>query len=78
MSQRSRRRMSIENMPGSLPGSLGSHGEFGYGDEEEGDAEADDEEYHGGDTPQDEEQAAEEAFDDDLFATGEMQNVPFL
>ncbi|TDL29651.1 LNS2-domain-containing protein [Rickenella mellea] len=79
MDRTARRRMSIENMPGSLPGSLGSHGEFGYGDEEEeGDAEGDDEEYDGGETPQDEEQAAEEAFDDDLFATGEMQNVPFL
>ena len=40
------------------------------------DGEGDEEHYDGG--PEDPEEAAEEGFDDDLLATGEMENVPYL
>ncbi|TCD69995.1 hypothetical protein EIP91_005245 [Steccherinum ochraceum] len=65
------RTRSMSSMPGSLPGSPspGSDDEmeFGEGEGEEG------AEYDGY-----EEEAAEEAFDEDLLATGEMENIPFL
>ncbi|PCH40827.1 LNS2-domain-containing protein [Wolfiporia cocos MD-104 SS10] len=70
--QKKRKWKRRESMPGSLPGSDGSasddepHFEV-YDDGGEY-------EYHG----QSEEQAAEEAFDEDFLATGEMENVPFL
>ncbi|OBZ70054.1 hypothetical protein A0H81_09611 [Grifola frondosa] len=63
-------------MPGSLPGSLGA----GSGSDDDmhfGVDDDDDEERYGYDG-EDEEEAAEEAFDEDLLATGEMENVPFL
>lgn len=47
--------------------------EVGYGYEGEGEGEGE-----GEDCPENEEEAAEEAFDEDFFATGEMKNVPFL
>lgn len=71
------RRRSITSMPGTLDES-----HFGMDDDEEDEdedeeAQDDDEgDYDGeGETP---EEKAEEAFDDDLLAAGEMQNVPFL
>ena len=66
------RRRSISSMPGSLPGSH-SDDDMDFEDEDE---EGYDEEY--GYEGENEEEAAEEAFDDDLLATGEMANVPFL
>lgn len=69
------RTRSMESMPGSLPGSRTS-----LGDDDEGeDLEfgAGDEAYEGEDEDVNEE-AAEQAFDEDLLAAGEMENVPFL
>lgn len=71
LEQQKRRRQRRDSMPGSLPGSDGS---------------ASDEELHfgvddGGDSGYDGErevEAAEEAFDEDLLAAGEMEKVPFL
>lgn len=72
--RRRERRRSITSMPGSLPGSSSSDEErFGQSEEDEEDEE-DDYGYEGGN----EEEVAEEAFDEDLLAAGEMQNVPFL
>ena len=71
------RTRSMESMPGSLPGSRTSL------DDEEGEEEEDlefgagDEAYEGEDEDVNEE-AAEQAFDEDLLAAGEMENVPFL
>lgn len=67
------RSTSISSMPGSLDD---MHFEL---DDEEGEGEG--EEGKEGEYMYDgenEEEAAEEAFDEDFFATGEMQNVPFL
>ncbi|KAI0057546.1 LNS2-domain-containing protein [Artomyces pyxidatus] len=69
---RRRRRRSRTSMPGSLPGSRASLSddedlEFGSAG---GGGEGGDHEH--------EEEVAELAFDEDLFAAGEMQNVPFL
>ncbi|TFY76783.1 hypothetical protein EWM64_g7229 [Hericium alpestre] len=64
------RKRSMESMPGSLPGSRPSFSE----DEEE--LEFGHEDGYGHEAIN--EEAAEHAFDEDLFATGEMQNVPFL
>ncbi|KAG1735433.1 Lipin/Ned1/Smp2-domain-containing protein [Suillus lakei] len=64
------RSTSMTSMPGSLDdGEFGVHG----GDEEGGYGY--DGEVEGGEN---EEEAAEEAFDEDFLATGEMKNVPFL
>ena len=65
----------MESMPGSLPGSRTSLDD----DEGEEDLEfgAGDEAYEGEDEDVNEE-AAEQAFDEDLLAAGEMENVPFL
>ena len=71
---RRRRSTSVASMPGSLDdddlhfGMDEEEGEEGEG--HEGDGEDDGGEY--------EEEAAEEAFDEDFLATGEMKNVPFL
>ncbi|GJE84370.1 LNS2-domain-containing protein [Phanerochaete sordida] len=71
--RRRERRRSVSSMPGSLPGSSSSDEErFGEDEDEE---EHDDYGYEGGN---EEEEVAEEAFDEDLLAAGEMQNVPFL
>ncbi|KAA1473419.1 LNS2-domain-containing protein [Dentipellis sp. KUC8613] len=76
------RTRSMTSMPGSLPGSRASFSddedlEFGpgAGGDEDGDGDGD-----GGEYPHEEvsEEVAEQAFDEDLFAAGEMQNVPFL
>ncbi|EMD40588.1 hypothetical protein CERSUDRAFT_130588 [Gelatoporia subvermispora B] len=70
--RRRRRSSSADSMPGSLPGSSmssDSEPEFGV-DENENEKH----EYEEGN----EEEAAAEAFDDDLLATGEMENVPYL
>jgi phosphatidate phosphatase LPIN len=58
-----------------MPGSLDDEqfGMDGMDDEEEG--YGNDGEVEGGEN---EEEAAEEAFDEDFLATGEMKNVPFL
>ncbi|KAF8437290.1 Lipin/Ned1/Smp2-domain-containing protein [Boletus edulis BED1] len=69
--RRRTRSTSMSSMPGSLDD---MHFET---DEEEGEAEAGEEGgymYDG----ENEEEAAEEAFDEDFLATGEMQNVPYL
>jgi phosphatidate phosphatase LPIN len=56
----------------SMPGSLG-------GSDDESERENfEDEEDDGYEGEYEDEAAAEQAFDDDLFATGEMENVPFL
>ena len=70
------RTRSMESMPGSLPGSRTSLDEE---EEEEEDLEfgAGDEAYEGEDEDVSEE-AVEQAFDEDLLAAGEMENVPFL
>lgn len=59
-------------MPGSLPGSPspGSDDEMQFGEDDE-DGEGEEYEYE-------DEEVAEEAFDEDLLATGEMENIPFL
>jgi phosphatidate phosphatase LPIN len=83
--ERKGRRRSRAKSEASMPGSLdemrfgdddgesdymdGVDMEGGYGYESEGEVE---------DGPENEEEAAEEAFDEDFFATGEMKNVPFL
>lgn len=70
---RRRRRRSMSSMPGSLPGSSSSSDEeVHFGVDEDGH----EEEY--GYEGEDEEEAAEETFDEDLLATGEMESVPFL
>jgi len=72
--RRRERRRSVSSMPGSLPGSSSSdEGSFGQGEGDE-DEENEDYGYEGGN----EEEVAEEVFDEDLLAAGEMQNVPFL
>jgi phosphatidate phosphatase LPIN len=60
------RRRSMTSMPGSLDDDM----RF----DDEGDQFSDNEEMH---VP-DGEDAAEESFDEDLLAAGEMKNVPFL
>jgi phosphatidate phosphatase LPIN len=59
------RRISVTSMPGSMDD------EYGLDD---GGALEEGCDYEG----EDEEEAAEEAFDEDFLATGEMKNVPFL
>lgn len=69
--RRRARTRSMSSMPGSLPGSSGytTDEDMHFGrDDDDGD------EYEG----EDEEEAAEEAFDEDILATGEMEKVPFL
>jgi len=63
-----------ESMPGSLPGSADGSDEETHlhednGDEGDNDYESEEEQ---------EDEVAEQAFDEDLFAAGEMGNVPFL
>jgi phosphatidate phosphatase LPIN len=65
-----------------MPGSLDEM-RFGRDDDDEHLDDVDIEEGYGyegesEDGPENEEEAAEEAFDEDFFATGEMKNVPFL
>ncbi len=70
---RRRRRRSVSSMPGSLPGSSSSDEDIEFG--------VDDSEHEGdgyGYDGENEEEAAEEAFDEDFLATGEMESVPFL
>ncbi len=81
--RRGRKRLSIDSMPGSLPGSVGSHfsGKLGDdGDDEEGEEdeeeEAEEDDYDGG--MDDPEEAVEKGFDEDFRAMGEMESVPFL
>lgn len=71
--RRARKRLSVDSMPGSLSGSQADFEDFDEEDEEQEDGEG---EYDGG--AEDPEDAAEEGFDDDLLATGEMESVPFL
>lgn len=73
--QRRPRSTSMSSMPGSLDDM-----HFGLddneGEENDGEEEGEEEGYvYDGEN---EEEAAEEAFDEDFLATGEMQNVPFL
>jgi phosphatidate phosphatase LPIN len=72
-SRRRERRRSVTSMPGSLPGSSSSDEER-YGGDEHEDEDEDGYGYEG----ENEEEVAEEAFDEDILAAGEMQNVPFL
>ncbi|PPQ79511.1 hypothetical protein CVT25_003393 [Psilocybe cyanescens] len=72
------RRRSMTSMPGTLDES-----HFGMDDDDEGGehnfgCDDDDEEDAYDGEEEDPEEEAEEAFDDDLLAAGEMQNVPFL
>lgn len=62
------RAVSISSMPGSLPGSAGSDDEMEF----EVDNDEDDYQYEGDEEP------ADDAFDEDLLAAGEMKDVPFL
>ena len=70
--------MSMSSMPGSLDDMHLGLEEEEEEEEEENEGVEEGEEggymYDG----ENEEEAAEEAFDEDLLATGEMQNVPFL
>lgn len=78
-----RRKLSFESVPGSMPGS-GS--DYDGPDEEEeelehdedGDEEDVEEDGVEGDEEDEEEVEEEPVFDDDILATGEMENVPFL
>lgn len=73
------RSRSVTSMPGSLDDM--TFEQDGEGDGDDGDIE-EGYGYEGGgegeEGPENEEDAAEEAFDEDFFATGEMNNVPFL
>jgi phosphatidate phosphatase LPIN len=60
----------------SMPGSLDDE-QFGV-DVRDGDEEVEGYGYDGEEGGENEEEAAEEAFDEDFLATGEMKNVPFL
>jgi len=77
--KRTRKKVRRESMPGSLPGSQGGSDnemideEHEHDEGDEGDEGDDDYGYDG-----EEDEEAEHAFDDDLFATGEMKSVPFL
>jgi phosphatidate phosphatase LPIN len=77
--QKRTRKLRRESMPGSLPGSEGGSDnemvveENEHGEGEEGAVGVDVYCYD-----EEEEAEAEHAFDDDLFATGEMESVPFL
>jgi phosphatidate phosphatase LPIN len=79
-----RRTTSMDgSMPGSLPGSLSSHflDEDELGQDEDERSREDSEGIEGSDGGPGEEEVeakAEEAFDEDLLATGEMDNIPFL
>jgi phosphatidate phosphatase LPIN len=82
--ERKGRRRSRTKSETSMPGSLDEM-QFGQGDggEDEHIDDVDIEEGYGyegegEDGPENEEEAAEEAFDEDFFATGEMKKVPFL
>ncbi|KAF9651772.1 LNS2-domain-containing protein [Thelephora ganbajun] len=69
---RGRIRIRRTSMPGSLPGnSDDERDEHERGDEEGGEDEEEDD--YGYDAEHE-----EQTFDDDIFATGEMENVPFL
>ena len=72
-SRRRERRRSVSSMPGSLPGSSSSDEEQ-FGGDDHGEEDEDGYGYEG----ENEEEVGEEAFDEDLLAAGEMQNVPFL
>jgi len=67
------RTRSMSSMPGSMPGSPspGSDDEMQYDDDDE-EGSGDEYDYEG------QQEATEEAFDEDLLATGEMENIPFL
>jgi len=68
---RGRTRVRRTSMPGSLPGNSDDEkDEREHGDEEGEDEEVDDYGYDA--------EHEEQTFDDDIFATGEMENVPFL
>ncbi|TBU47240.1 LNS2-domain-containing protein [Dichomitus squalens] len=70
--RRRQRRQSVASMPGSLPGSNpGSDDEMTFGDDEEDDEEGDG--YEG-----ENEVVPDEAFDDAIFAAGEMKNVDYI
>lgn len=73
--RQARKRLSMGSVPGSLDGGL----DFDYDDEEEedGDLEANEEDGNAAEI-EDPEEAAEEGFDEDFAATGEMESVPFL
>ena len=72
---RGRKRVRRISMPGSLPGpSDNERDEHEHSDQEEEEDEDDGEEDDYGYDAEHEEQA----FDDDILATGEMENVPFL
>lgn len=68
--RRRERRRSITSMPGSL-----HEDDMGLNDDDEEEGEYDEENQEEDFHP---EQHAEEAFDDDLLAAGEMSKVPFL
>ncbi|KAI0720361.1 Lipin/Ned1/Smp2-domain-containing protein [Cerioporus squamosus] len=70
--RRRRRRRSDASMPGSLPSSQpGSDDEMVFGEDDEND---EDHGYEG----ENEEDVPDEAFDEALFATGEMKNVDYI
>jgi phosphatidate phosphatase LPIN len=72
---RGRIRIRRTSMPGSLPGnSDDERHEHDHGDEEYGEAEEEDD-YDDND---DDDEHEEQRLDEDIFATGEMENVPFL
>ncbi|KAH7105602.1 LNS2-domain-containing protein [Auriculariales sp. MPI-PUGE-AT-0066] len=70
------RRKSIDSMPGSLPSSSSMHHHWSENEEEVEEAleEGEEDDEYG----EDDEAEAEDAFDEDLLATGEMEDIPFL
>lgn len=72
LEQQTRRRARRTSMPGSLPG----HPDNERDEREHGDGEEDEDEEEDGYGYDAEHE--EQTFDEDIFATGEMENVPFL
>lgn len=72
------RSKSVTSMPGSLDDMTFGPDDSGEGEEDIEEGYAYEGEGEGEEGPENEEDAAAEAFDDDFFATGEMNNVPFL
>lgn len=73
--RQARKRLSMGSVPGSLDGGF----DLDYDDEEEDDEDLEANEEDGNAAEiEDPEEAAEEGFDEDFAATGEMESVPFL
>ena len=74
--KRARKRLSMESMPGSLPDSPMTYTDD-FDEDEEAGMEGLEEGVYDAEV-EDPEEAAEEGFDEDYLAMGEMEHVPFL